>query len=127
MPKRELPPEVSAKIREVVADFTAKLEECLTTSLRFYRMEIIDAVLEVLDDAEKPVESDELANILERGGIVGESRSYGGANSDIKRSFGWHTKSGKKIKEMNGMIGRAEWPEDLFVKATDASKEKPSR
>ncbi|MFL6314824.1 MAG: hypothetical protein ACJ71W_22185 [Terriglobales bacterium] len=122
MPKRELPPEVSARISEVVSEFTVKLKECLTTSLRFYRMDIIDAVLEVLDDAQKPIGIDELADILERGGIVGESRSHGGPTSNIKRSFGWHTNSAKKIKELNGMIGRVEWPDDKF-KPTDASKE----
>ena len=57
MPKRELPPEVDAKISEVVAEFTAKLKACLTTSLRFYRMKTIDAILEVLDEATKQNES----------------------------------------------------------------------
>jgi hypothetical protein len=124
MPKRELPPEVSARIREVVAEFSVKLEECLTMSLRFYRMEIIDAVLEVLDDEQKPMDSDELASILERGGIAGESQSYGGPISNVKKSITWHINNGKRIKKVNGLIGRIEWPDERFVRATDASKEK---
>jgi hypothetical protein len=122
MPKRELPPEVSTRISEVVAEFTVKLKDCLTASLRFYRMDTIDAVLEVLDEEQKPIQSDELAAILERGGITGESQSYGGPISNVKKSITWQINNGKRIKKVNGMIGRVEWPEEKF-KPTDASKE----
>jgi hypothetical protein len=120
MPKRELPPEVAMRIREVVAEHSktlaAQLEESLTAMFRFYGMETVAAVLEVVDERKGPVAVDELVQILKRGGIVmaTSSGSYGGADGDLKRSIAYFTARNLQIKEVNGMVGRVEWPDKRF-------------
>lgn len=49
MPRRELPPEVSAQIDSIVEEF----KQSLTGLFRFHGMETVDAVLELLDDADR--------------------------------------------------------------------------
>lgn len=122
MPKRELPPEVSAQVREIVERHTRALETDLMSLFRFHGMDTIDCVCMLLDEREAAIHPDELVRLLKGGGLaMPASTSKGGPEGDVKRSFSYYTARGLKIRELNGLIGRVEWTDDRFT-ATDASK-----
>jgi hypothetical protein len=123
MPKRELPPEVSAQVDEIVERHTRLLKEDLLALFRFHGIDTIDAVCTLLDERCAAIHPDELVTLLKRGGLAMQpSTSKGGPEGDVKRSFSYYTSRNLRIRELNGLIGRVEWPDEKFVAATDASK-----
>lgn len=124
MPKRELPPEVSAQVREIMERHTRLLEADLMALFRFHGIDTIDAVCTLLVERDAPMHPDELVKLLRSGGLaMPASSSKGGSEGDLKRSFSYYSARNLRIKEINGLVGLVEWPEEKFRTATDASKE----
>lgn len=110
-PKRELPPEIEEQLDLMVANF----KDQLVGLFRFYGMEPIEAVVEILEEIKRPLSVDDIARMLKAGGIsMGVSAAKGGADGDLKRSIGYYTGRSLRIREVNGLIGLVEWPDDKF-------------
>lgn len=127
MPKRELPPEVSAQVREIVERHTRQLEADLMSLFRFHGIDTIDGVCTLLDERGAAMHPDELVKLLKSGGLaMPASTSKGGPEGDVKRSFSYYTARKLRIRELNGLVGRVEWTDEKFTttpETTDANKE----
>ena len=91
-----------------------QVEKLFEQAFRFWGMDTIDAAVEILDEC-GPLTRDHLLYLLKAGGIyMLGGQSYGDADSDLKRSIGYYVARNLRIKEVNGLIGLAEWPDDKF-------------
>jgi hypothetical protein len=89
----------------------------VTTTAKYAKHKsAIHAILDYLDEAGRPVPKEQIIKALCEGGWRG---GIDGADVMLRKSIGSFIKAGRgtisrQIKEVNGMIGRGEWSDDLF-------------
>lgn len=113
--KRELPPALEEQKRLMQQKIHEQVDQLFEQAFRFWGMDTIDAAVEILDECDRPLTRDDLLIRLKSGGIAmlaGDSK--GGADANLKRSIGYSVTRNIRLREINELIGLAEWPDDKF-------------
>ena len=113
--KRELPPALEEQKRLMQQKIHEQVDQLFEQAFRFWGMDTIDAAVEILDECGRPLTRDDLLIRLKSGGIAmlaGDSK--GGADANLKRSIGYSVTRNIRLREINELIGLAEWPDDKF-------------
>jgi hypothetical protein len=116
-------PELVAELLQLEAAIAAMdaVAKSITNEYSGFRKPL-DAIEAFLDKRGKPTPRRTIAKMLEQGGF---------ARGQVQHPF-WNvlsvieyhlarSKSAKRLVEINGLIGKMEWPEDMFVTDVSAS------
>ena len=113
--KRELPPALEEQMRIMQQRINEHVQQIFEQTFRFWGMDTIDAAIEILDESGHALAEDDLLFRLKAGGIAQlAGGAHGGADANLKRSIGHSAMRNTRLKEFNGLIGLARWPEDKF-------------
>lgn len=105
----------------IVSDFQ-KLERAIAAlepgNMKYARHKsVVHAILDFLDEVGRPVPAEEIVSALASGGFRGGGEAI---KANIRRSLSSFTEGAagtrlRQIKEVNGLMGKRDWPDDRFT------------
>lgn len=128
---RRREPELIAKFLRVTAAieaFNSTEGEVVAVDDYSHIFKPLDAMESYLDKTGRPASRETIARSLEDGGWGKKrvKRPYWNLLSILEYHLGSSFKSERRFKEVNGLVGRIEWPDEAFTEEGLNERERPA-